>query len=106
VDHQIQHDIDVSSALYKRSQAMTLNELGFADYAFQPPDRGVEPLQVANLKHEPFLSSKRDQFLPLFQRRRERLFHQDIDARYKKIPRHFVVRTRRNGNADTTNSAA
>ena len=72
----VQHDTDIRAARFLRGNAIRFNELRFFQILTKRHDGGIEPLQVADLKHEAPALRQFDQHFGLFERCRYRFLDQ------------------------------
>jgi hypothetical protein len=100
VDHNVEDDIDIQRTIGKRRNAVDLKIERVGDVRPQCPHRGVEPLELAHHQLRPGTLARRDHFVRLFQRDRDRLFDQHMNARVEKRARYLAMRLRRRGDGD------
>ena len=99
MDHQVEDDVDVGAARLERGEPVRLDEQGLAQHVGQRQDRGVEALEMADLKHDAARVRERDQRVRLLERRRDRFFEQDMQAGIEKLARDREMRPRRHHDA-------
>ena len=86
MDHQVQDDADVGGAKGEAGRADGVDQPGAAEVRHRSGKGRIEPLDVADLEHAVMSPGGLDQRLGLGQGGRERLFHQQMDARLEEAP--------------------
>ena len=98
MNHQVEHNIDVQSTRRKHGEPVRLKEHRPSQLRLHRQHCRVEPLQMPRLQYAALLRRQRKQIIRFSQRCRNRLFHQNIDARIQQRRSHSVMMHRRHGN--------
>src|SRR5262245_23364934 len=84
VNHQIHHHVDVERARRKDAHPVGLEKPRAFDALPQRHERRVEPFDVAGLQDQILRFGRADHLVRFAERAGDRLFDQDVDARYQK----------------------
>src|SRR5450759_390525 len=80
VDHEIEHHGDIRAPRAERRQSLAVDEPWHLHVWKRCTHRPIEPLDVANLDHHASFPGELEESIGLFQRRRDRLFDEDVLA--------------------------
>jgi hypothetical protein len=99
VNHQIEHDINVERAGGELADAVYLEVDGVADVRPECDERRVEAFEVADLKERAAALGRLNHPVGLFERARDGLLDEDVDARLQQLAGDVGVRLGRRGEA-------
>jgi hypothetical protein len=98
VNHQIEHDIDIETAIRKRAEPMDFDEARMVEQRPHSRNGRIEPLGMTDAEHRAGRRSRVDQLLRFPDIARQRFFHEHRRPALEERQRHGQVRFRRNGN--------
>ena len=104
MNHQIEDDAHIRTALFERREAMRFDETRRRETTCRRHDRGIESLEVPDLKHAAARLGDRDEVLRLRDGGRDRLLDEHMDAPVKQRPADGMVQRRRGGDAHRVHS--
>src|SRR5262245_61980244 len=100
VYHQIHHHINIERARRKDAHPVGLEKSRAFDAPPQRHERRIEPFDVAGLQDQILRFGRADHLVRFAERTGDRLFDQDVDARFQKGAGNFAVTYGRSRHAD------
>src|SRR6185369_6937861 len=83
VNHQVEYDVDVERARGELADAMNLEVNRFADVWSQRNHRGIEALEMSDLKNCVAACGGFDHAIGFVERARDRFFDEDVNAGFE-----------------------
>jgi hypothetical protein len=91
VNHQIKHDVDIQRARGELTDAMDLEIDGLANVRPQRNECRIETLEMAHLKNGIAFAGSTNHLIRFFERPRDRLFDENVNAGLEQSARDFTV---------------
>ena len=98
MDHQIEHDADIGTAVRIRGEPMRLDETRIRQTFFKGAENGIKTFHVTNLKDEPAFSRQLRQFASMRGVFRDWFLDQKMFAQSEQSAPNFAVSVRRSRN--------
>jgi len=87
VNHEVEDDVDIERARAEDAEPMNLEEHGLAEQRQRGANRGIEALQVSDLRDALVLGGNLDEFVSLRKSGGDRLFDENVDAGFHQRAR-------------------
>jgi hypothetical protein len=95
MDHEVENDIHIKRAGSEYAEPVDLKKHRLSDDRGGRANRRIESFQMTDLADTAEASGQTNQFCSVRQRRRQRLFHQDVDASFHQCTGHLEMVNRR-----------
>jgi len=105
MDHEVENDIYIKRAGSEYAEPVDLKKHRLSDDRGGRPNRRIESFQMTDLADTAEASGQTNQFCSVCQRRRQRLFHQDVDARFHQCTGDLEMVNRRHSHGGSLDFA-